>query len=121
MALISVAIACCFYFLYRSIGSPLSIEAALITSTLGNLATLIPGVPGSIGIFDAVVIKIPQLFGLDTARSLCAALIYRLIFFSCATTLGVPAILYLAAIIRSRSIKKNDAVAFGIGAGSDSK
>ena len=104
MALISMAIACCFYFIYLSIGSPQSIEAALITSTLGTLATLIPGVPGSFGIFDTVVIKIPQLFGLDTPRSLFAALVYRLVLFSYATSLGVPGILYLVATIRSRSM-----------------
>lgn len=105
IGLISLAIAGCFYFIYRAMGSPLSMGAALITSTLGNLVTLIPGVPGSLGIFDAVVIKIPQLFGLDTARSLCATLVYRLVFFSYAMALGIPGLLYLAAIMRTHSVK----------------
>ncbi len=104
IGLISLLIAGCFYFIYRAMGSPLSMGAALITSTLGSLATLIPGVPGSLGIFDAVAIKIPQLFGLDTARSLCATLVYRLVFFSCAMALGVPGLLYLAAIVRSHKV-----------------
>ena len=89
-----------FWFIYRALGVPLSLPAVLITSSLGNIANLIGLTPGSIGIFDAVVIQIPLLFDLDPARSLAAAVLFRVLSFSWAILLGIPGLVYLLVRIR---------------------
>ena len=48
---------------------PLSASAVLITSSLGNIANLIPITPGSLGVFDTVMIQVPQIFGLVPPHS----------------------------------------------------
>lgn len=93
--LVAVALTGSFYFIYRSLGAPLSALAVLITSSLGNIANLFAITPGSLGIFDAVVIEIPQSFGLDPARSIAAALVFRLLSFLCAAALGIPGLVWL--------------------------
>ncbi len=88
-----------FHLIYQALGLSLSMGAVLITSSLGNIAALVPVTPGSLGIFDAVVIQIPRLFGLEPAGSMAAALAYRLLCMSWALVLGLPGLLWL---IRSR-------------------
>jgi uncharacterized membrane protein YbhN (UPF0104 family) len=90
-----------FYFIYKAFAAPLPWSAVLITSSLGNLANLAPIVPGSLGIYDAVTIQVPQIFGLDTARSITAALLYRLLMFLWCLGLGIPGLIYLFTIRRS--------------------
>ncbi|MDQ7783240.1 MAG: lysylphosphatidylglycerol synthase transmembrane domain-containing protein [Desulfomonilaceae bacterium] len=92
---ISLALILSFYFIYRALGMPLPFSAVIITSSLGNLANLIPLTPGSLGIFDVVVIQVPQLFGLDPARSIAATLVFRALSFLWAFVLGIPGLLYL--------------------------
>lgn len=92
---VALALTGSFYFIYRALGAPLSVLAVLITSALGNIANLFAITPGSLGIFDAVVIEIPQSFGLDPARSIAAALVFRLISFLCAAVLGIPGLVWL--------------------------
>ncbi len=84
-----------FFLIYRALGHPLSWGAVLVTSSLGSIAALVPVTPGSLGVFDAVVIQIPQLFGLDPPRSLTAALVFRAICMVWATALGLPGLWWL--------------------------
>jgi uncharacterized membrane protein YbhN (UPF0104 family) len=62
-----------------------------------NLAAL---TPGSLGIFDAAVIGVPQLFGMSPARSITAALVFRALSFGFAALLGIPGLMYLFYINR---------------------
>jgi len=89
-----------FWLIYRALGSPLSLPAVLITSSLGNIANLIGLTPGSVGFFDIVVIQIPLLFDLDPARALTAAVLYRLLSFVWALLLGIPGLVYVLVRIR---------------------
>ena len=89
-----------FYFLYRSLGVPLSFFAVLVTLGVGNIATLVPITPGSLGIFDAVTIQIPLIFGLDVTRAITATVLYRTLFFLWAFSLGIPGFLYLTWRVR---------------------
>lgn len=101
MLAISLALASAFYFIYRAMGMPLNPSAVLITSSLGNIANLVPLTPGSLGIFDAVTIQIPQMFGLDPARSIAGTLVFRVLAFSWALILGGPGMIHLAGASRS--------------------
>ncbi len=84
-----------FSLIYRALGQPLSWGAVLVTSSLGSIAALVPITPGSFGVFDAVVIQIPQLFGLDPPRALTAALVFRAICMVWASALGLPGLWWL--------------------------
>jgi len=42
-----------------------------------------------------VVIELPQLFGLDPARSIAATLVFRALSFLWAFVLGIPGLVYL--------------------------
>lgn len=97
LLLISLCLTASFYFIYRSIGAPLSPCAVMITSSLGSIANLVPLTPGSLGIFDAVTIQIPQIFGLDPARAIAATLVFRVLTFVWACVLGVPGMIYILA------------------------
>jgi len=96
--LITVAMAlaptAAFYMIYLSLGAHVPLSAALISSSMGIITTIVPLTPGSLGIFDAVVIQIPQLFGLDPARSIAGALVFRVLSFSWALALGMPGVIY---------------------------
>ncbi|MBI4965153.1 MAG: flippase-like domain-containing protein [Desulfomonile tiedjei] len=100
LLVIAFALAAAFYLIYRALGMPLSASAVLVTSSLGNVANLIPITPGSLGIFDAVVIQVPQMFGLDPARSLAATLVFRVLSFFWAFALGIPGLAYIVRLGR---------------------
>jgi uncharacterized membrane protein YbhN (UPF0104 family) len=91
----SFALMSAFYLIYSALGMPLSASAVLITSSLGNIANLIPITPGSLGIFDAVMIQVPQIFGLDPARSIAATLVFRVLSFFWAFLFGIPGMIYV--------------------------
>lgn len=97
LLLISLCLTASFYFIYRSIGAPLSPCAVMITSSLSSIANLVPLTPGSLGIFDAVAIQIPQLFGLDPARAIAGTLVFRILTFVWACVLGIPGMIYILA------------------------
>jgi uncharacterized membrane protein YbhN (UPF0104 family) len=84
-----------FYLIYLALGAPLSASAVLITSSLGNIANLIPITPGSLGIFDAVMIQVPQIFDMDPARSIAATLVFRVLSFFWAFLFGIPGMIYI--------------------------
>ncbi len=85
-----------FWFIYRATSSNISFLGILVTTSIGNIANLVPFTPGSLGIFDAAVIQIPVMFDLDIARSMAAALIFRTLCFIWALLFGVPAAFYMA-------------------------
>lgn len=97
---VSFFLAAAFFFIYRALGTELSASGVIITSSLGNIANLVSLTPGALGIFDAIVVEIPRILGLDTARSLAAALMFRALSFGCALALGLPGILYLLILSR---------------------
>jgi Mg2+-importing ATPase len=97
-----------FYFLYRALGLPLPFSAVLVTLGVGNIATLVPITPGSLGIFDAVTIQIPLFFGLDVARAISATVLFRTIFFAWAFVLGIAGFIYLSVRV-GRLNAANDA------------
>jgi uncharacterized membrane protein YbhN (UPF0104 family) len=78
----------------------------MITSSLGNIANTVPISPGSLGVFDAVTIQIPQLFGIGAAESISATLIFRALWFIWGIGLGLPGLLYMAR--KPSGIKGND-------------
>jgi len=100
LLVIAFALTGAFYLIYMALGDPLSLSAVLITSSLGNVANLIPITPGSLGIFDAVIIQVPQMFGLDPARSLAATLVFRVLSFFWAFALGIPGLMYVLRLSR---------------------
>jgi uncharacterized membrane protein YbhN (UPF0104 family) len=100
--LTALALAGSFYFIYKALGLPLSAFGVLITSSLGNMANLIAITPGSLGIFDAVVIQIPQEFGLDPARAIAGAVLFRVLSFFWAVLFGVPGLMYVLRLSRGR-------------------
>jgi uncharacterized membrane protein YbhN (UPF0104 family) len=98
--IVAFALAGSFYFIYSGLGTPLSVQAVVITSGLGNIANLVGLTPGSLGIFDAVVIEVPQFFGLDPARSITGALVFRVLSVFWALLLGIPGLLYVVGLTR---------------------
>jgi uncharacterized membrane protein YbhN (UPF0104 family) len=108
--LVAFALAGSFYFIYVGLGTPVSGLGVIITSGLGNIANLVGLTPGSLGIFDAVVIEVPQFFGLDPARSITGALVFRALSFFWALLLGIPGLLYVLGLTRrARKRKLNKA------------
>ena len=101
LLVIAFTLTAVFYLIYQALGVPLPLSAVLITSSLGSVANLVPITPGSLGIFDAVVIQVPQMFGLDPARSLAATLVFRVLSFFWALVLGIPGLVYVMRLGRS--------------------
>lgn len=93
--LISLCLAGAFFFIYAAIGAPLSVSGVIVTSSLGGIANLLGITPGSLGIFDAVTIQIPQIFGLDPARAIVGTLVFRVLTFLWACILGLPGMTYM--------------------------
>jgi len=89
-----------FHFVYRALGIDLVPSAVLVTSSLGNVANLVPIIPGSLGVFDAVTIQIPHMLGLDAAKSISATLLYRAILFLECIAFGIPGIIYLFSVLK---------------------
>ncbi|MFZ5864549.1 MAG: lysylphosphatidylglycerol synthase transmembrane domain-containing protein [Thermodesulfobacteriota bacterium] len=89
-----------FHFVYRALGIDLAPSAVLVTSSLGNVANLVPIIPGSLGVFDAVTIQIPHMFGLDAAKSISATLLYRVILFLECIVFGIPGVIYLFSVLK---------------------
>ena len=89
------------YFIYLAIGRPLSFSATLITSCLGAVAYLVPITPGSLGVFDAVIIEAPRLLGLDTTAAIMGAVWLRILSFVICLALGLPGLFYFFKGIRS--------------------
>lgn len=83
------------FFIYSAIGHPLTFEATVVTSSVGAIVSLLPLTPGSIGVFDVTIIEIQRIFGLTTAQSIAAAMIFRTLTFLLALVIGAPGFLYM--------------------------
>lgn len=101
--LVALTLAGSLYGIYTAIGASITPTAVVITSSIGNVANLAALTPGSLGIFDAAVIQVPQLFGLDAARSITAALVFRVLSFGWAAIFGIPGLIYL--LLESRKAR----------------
>jgi uncharacterized membrane protein YbhN (UPF0104 family) len=95
-----------FYMVYLSLSAHVPLSAVLISSSMGIITNIVPLTPGSLGIFDAVVIQIPQFFGLDPARSIAGALVFRILSFSWALALGMPGVIYAMKWRRGRTTEE---------------
>ena len=95
ITLMSLSLVGSFYYIYRAMGCPLTMEAAIVTSSVGSIVNLIPLTPGSLGVFDVAIIEIQRIFGLTTAQSIAAAMIFRSLTFGLALLVGIPGILYM--------------------------
>lgn len=95
ITLMSFALVGSLFFIYRSIGQSLTFEATVVTSSVGSIANLIPLTPGSIGVFDVTIIEIQRIFGLTTAQSIGAAIIFRTLTFLIALLVGIPSLAYM--------------------------
>lgn len=102
MFVMALCVTAAFFLIYRALGTPLSPSGALVTTSMGNIANLVPITPGSLGIFDAVVIQVPQMFGMDPARSIAGTLVFRVLSFFWAIVLGIPGMLYIVRFGRER-------------------
>lgn len=100
LIVMALCITVSFYLIYRALGTPISPSGALVTTSMGNIANLVPLTPGSLGIFDAVVIQVPQMFGMDAARSIAGTLVFRVLSFFWAIVLGLPGVLYILKLRR---------------------
>lgn len=89
-------------FIYSAISRPLSFSATLITSSLGAVANLIPITPGSLGVFDTVIIEVPRLFGLDMAAAIVATALFRILSFAICFVIGLPGLYCFFNVTRSR-------------------
>lgn len=93
--LTSLCLTGAFFFIYAAIGATLSLSGVIVTSSLGGIANLLGITPGALGIFDAVTIQIPQIFGLDPARAIVGTLVFRVLTFLWACILGLPGMTYM--------------------------
>lgn len=97
LSALSLTLIGCLFFIYKSLGYPLTLEATIITSSVGSMVNLIPFTPGSIGIFDLAIIEIQRVLGLTTAQSLAAAIIFRTLTFMLTFLIGIPGMIYMYA------------------------
>ena len=95
-------LAASLFFIYRAIGGPLPVLAVLVTSSVGNVTTVVPVIPGSLGIYDLVTIHILQVFDMDPAKSVAATLLFRGFLFLWCVPLGAIGFVYLKAVIRGQ-------------------
>ncbi len=95
ITLMSLSLIGSLFFIYSAIGHPLTFEATVVTSSVGAIVSLLPLTPGSIGIFDVAIIEIQRIFGLTTAQSIAAAMIFRTMTFLLAFVIGAPSFMYM--------------------------
>jgi uncharacterized protein (TIRG00374 family) len=83
------AIAC----VHRAFGLPVPLSAAIIVLAVLNLATLLPIVPGNVGVFEAAVVLALARFGISPEQALGVAVVQHLCYF---VALAVPGLLFAA-------------------------
>ena len=83
------AIAC----VHRAFGLPVPLSAAIIVLAVLNLATLLPIVPGNVGVFEAAVVLALTRFGISPEQALGVAVVQHLCYF---VALAVPGLLFAA-------------------------
>ena len=81
------AIAC----VHRAFGLPVPLSAALIVLAVLNLATLLPIVPGNVGVFEAAVVLALTRFGISPEQALGVAVVQHLCYL---VALALPGLLF---------------------------
>ncbi len=97
LTVLSLTLVLSLFFIYRSLGYPLTLEATIVTSSIGSIVSLVPLTPGSIGVFDIAIIEIQRIFGLTIAQSIAATIIFRTLTFSLTVLIGLPGLIYMYA------------------------
>jgi uncharacterized membrane protein YbhN (UPF0104 family) len=69
------------------------LSAAVIVLAVLNLATLLPIVPGNVGVFEAAVVLALTRFGVTAEQSLGIAVVQHLCYF---IALALPGLLFAA-------------------------
>jgi uncharacterized membrane protein YbhN (UPF0104 family) len=80
-----VAILC----IQRAFGVSLPIGAAVVVLAVLNLATLLPVVPGNVGVFEAAVVLALTRFGVPAEQALGIAVVQHLCYFAALATPGL--------------------------------
>jgi uncharacterized membrane protein YbhN (UPF0104 family) len=78
---------------HRAFGLPIPIAAAVIVLAALNLATLLPIVPGNVGVFEAAVVLALTRFGVTPEQALGVAVVQHLCYF---VALALPGLLAAA-------------------------
>jgi uncharacterized membrane protein YbhN (UPF0104 family) len=78
---------------HRAFGLPVPIAAAVIVLAALNLATLLPIVPGNVGVFEAAVVLALTRFGVTPEQALGVAVVQHLCYF---VALALPGLLAAA-------------------------
>ena len=81
------AIAC----VHRAFGLPVPLSAAIIVLAVLNLATLLPIVPGNVGVFEAAVVFALTRFGVTSEQALGVAVVQHLSYF---VALALPGLVF---------------------------
>jgi uncharacterized membrane protein YbhN (UPF0104 family) len=84
----------------RAFGVALSPESALLVLAAVNLATLLPVVPGNLGVYEAAVVLAYSYFGVAPERALGIALVQHACFFA---ALALPGYRWLARRVTAGS------------------
>jgi uncharacterized membrane protein YbhN (UPF0104 family) len=77
----------------RAFGLTVPLSAAVIVLAVLNLATLLPIVPGNVGVFEAAVVLALTRFGVTAEQSLGIAVVQHLCYF---IALALPGLLFAA-------------------------
>ena len=83
------AIAC----VQRAFGLPVPLSAAIVVLGALNVATLLPIVPGNVGVFEAAVVLALTRFGVSAEQALGVAVVQHLCYF---VALALPGLLFAA-------------------------
>jgi uncharacterized protein (TIRG00374 family) len=84
----------------RAFGVELSIGSAVLVLAATNLATLLPIVPGNVGVYEAAVVLAYSRFGVDAERALGIAVVQHACFF---VALALPGYRWLARSVAMRT------------------
>jgi uncharacterized protein (TIRG00374 family) len=79
--------------IHRAFGLPGSIAVAIVVLAVLNLATLLPVVPGNVGVFEAAVVLALTRFGITAEQALGIAVVQHLCYFA---ALALPGLAFAA-------------------------
>jgi uncharacterized protein (TIRG00374 family) len=88
------------YCVQRAFGIDLPLASALLVLAAVNLATLLPLVPGNLGVYEGAVVLAYTYFGIPPERALGVALVQHACFF---LALALPGYRWLARSPADRS------------------
>jgi uncharacterized protein (TIRG00374 family) len=77
----------------RAFGLPGSVAVAIVVLAVLNLATLLPVVPGNVGVFEAAVVIALTRFGISPEQALGVAVVQHLCYF---VALALPGLVFAA-------------------------